>query len=276
MKTLINISILFLLFCNFSFPQFYADSVTPDYIIEFMNIADTSINDMNDYKRIKDYPDSTLEQITELFFKCYDENPVGFYGYVEKLTEPIRNKYLESRKRTQELMPIWQVYYLRNQIANKYGIVFTEVISTPAFLKCKYVDDNLSFLDTARTISTSMKVYYYFLIEEVVKGEKFFKPGDTIVVNSVIGGPDNPRPILEKTKSYLVPIKPFILNFSEYNGANAFDKLDEVYDVWAMGQQPKTFPIENEIIKNCEYFGIKDTNWIEFKKYFKEKYLVFD
>ena len=79
MKTLLkNISFLFILLNNTSFPQFYADSVTPDYIMGFMNIADTSINDMNDYKTIKDYPDSTLEHITELFFKCYDEDPVGF------------------------------------------------------------------------------------------------------------------------------------------------------------------------------------------------------
>lgn len=275
MKTLIIIAILFILSCKFSYPQFYADSVTPSYVVEFWKIADESISDRNDYKTIKDYPDSTLDHITELYFRCNNEDPVGFYGYIEELSEPFRKKYLENRQRTEEMMPIWKVYYLRNQIANKYGIAFTEVISTPAFLKCKYVDDNLSFLDTARIISTSMKVYYYFLIEEVVKGEKFFESGDTVVVNSVIGGPDNPRPILEKTKSYLIPIKPFILNYNEYNGANAFDKLEEVYDVWAMGKPPKTFPIENEMIRNCEYLGIKDTSWIDFKKYFKDKYLIF-
>jgi hypothetical protein len=61
-------------------------------------------------------------------------------------------------------------------------------------------------------------------------------------------------------KSYLIPIKPFILKFSEYHGANAFDNLDDVYDVWVMGKPPKIFPIENETIKDCEYFGIKDTS----------------
>lgn len=276
MKTLINITILFILFCKFTFPQFYADSVTPDYVIEFMKIADESISDRNDYKTIKDYSDSTLDNITELYYKCNNQDPVGFYGYIEKLMAPLQREYLDSRKPPDELIPLMKVYYLRNQIANKYGIAFTEVISTPAFLRCKYVDDNLSFLDTARIISTSMKVYYYFLIEEVVKGEKFFKAGDTIVVNSVIGGPDNPRPILEKMKSYLIAIKPFILRYDEYNGANAFDKLDEVYDVWEMGKPPKTFPIENEIIKNVDYFSIKDTSWTAFKKYFKDTYLIFD
>jgi len=276
MKTLLkNISFLFILLNNTSFPQFYADSVTPDYIMGFMNIADTSINDMNDYKTIKDYPDSTLEHITELFFKCYDEDPVGFFGYIEKLSEPLRIKYLETRKRPDELIPMMKVYYLRNQIANKYGIAFTEVISTPAFLKCKYVDDNLSFLDTAKVISSSMKIYFCFMIEDVLKGGKFFDIGDTIVINSVIGGPENPCPKFEKQKSYLIPVKPFILRNDEYNGANALDKLEDVYDVWAMGEPPKTFLIENEIIKNCEYFGIQDTRWTDFEKYFEDTYLIF-
>jgi hypothetical protein len=276
MKTILNISILLILFGKLTYSQFYADSVTPDYVIEFMKIADKSISDRNDYKTIKDYSDSTLDHITELYFRCNSEDPVGFYGYIEELSEPFRKKYLETGKRSEQLIPIMKVYYLRNQIANKYGIAFTEVISTPAFLKCKYVDDNLSFLDTARIISTSMKVYYYFLIEEVLTGEKYFKPGDTIVVNSVIGGPDNPRPRLEKMKSYLIPLKPFILKFDEYSGANAFDNLDDIYEVWVMGRPPKTFPIENEIIKNVDYFGIKDTSWADFKKYFKETFMIFD
>jgi hypothetical protein len=275
MKTFINITILLLINVPL-YPQFYADSVTPSYVIEFCKIADESISDRDNYKTIKNYSDSTLDHITELYFRCNSEDPVGFYGYIEELSEPFIKQYLESRKRPEELIPLMKVYYLRNQIANQYGIAFTEVISTPAFLRCKYVDDNLSFLDTVRIISTSMKVYYYFAIEEVVKGEKFFAPGDTIIVNSVIGGPDNPRPILEKMKSYLIPLKPFILKFEEYNGANAFDNLDDVYDVWVMGRPPKTFPIENEIIKNCEYFGIKDTSWTDFKKYFKETYMIFD
>jgi hypothetical protein len=201
---------------------------------------------------------------------------VGFYGYIEKLTEPLQKKCLKSKIQPVELIPIMKVYYLRNQIANKYGIAFTEVISTPAFLRCKYVDDNLSSLDIAKVISISMKVYYIFVIEELLKGEKYFSQGDTVVVNSVLGGPDNPRPIFKKMNSYLIPIKPFILKYDEYSGVNVFDKLDEMYDVWAMGKPPKTFPIENEIIKNCEYFGIKDTSWTDFKKYFKDTFLIFD
>lgn len=43
-----------------------------------------------------------------------------------------------------------------------------------------------------------------------------------------------------------------------------------------MGKTPSTFAIDNEIIKNVEYFGIEDTSWTDFKKYFKEIYLVFE
>jgi hypothetical protein len=271
-KTLI---FLYFLFSN-AYPQFYADSVVSDYVIEFMKIADESITYRSEYKNPKEFAEGELEHIAELYFYCYDKDPVGFYGYIEEKSKDLYKQYLDSRKPPEEMMPWGKVYYLRNQIANKYGIPFTEVISTPAILRCKYVDDNLSFLDTARVISTAMKVYFYFVIEDILNGNKFFNIGDTIVINSVIGGPDNPRPIFEKTKSFLIPIKPFILDISKYSGEISFNYLHSVYDVWVMGKPPKTFPIIDEKITDCEYFGIKDTSWTYFKKYFNETFLIFN
>jgi hypothetical protein len=123
-----------------------------------------------------------------------------------------------------ELIPRMKVYYLRDQIAYKYGIAFTEVISTPAFLRCKYIDDNLSSFDTVKVNSTPMKVYFYFIIEEVLKGEKFFKQGDTIIVkiieNPLFGGIGDPQSVFEKMKSYLIPLKPFIEEYDKYDGTN--------------------------------------------------------
>jgi len=98
--------------------------------------------------------------------------------------------------------------------------------------------------------------------------------GDTIIVKTVLGGPENPRPELYLENTYLLPLKPWITT-ENYTGDITFYKLESYHDVWDMSK-PKTFPIENEIIKNVEYFGIKDTSWTDFKKYFNEKYLIFN
>jgi hypothetical protein len=43
-----------------------------------------------------------------------------------------------------------------------------------------------------------------------------------------------------------------------------------------MGTHPITYPIFDEKITNCEYFGIGDTSWTDFKKFFKETFLIFN
>ena len=73
-KTLI---FLFFLFSN-AYPQFYADSVVSDYVIEFMKIADESITYRSEYKNPKEYAEGELEYIAELYFYCYDKDPVGY------------------------------------------------------------------------------------------------------------------------------------------------------------------------------------------------------
>ena len=51
MKTvLLNITVLSLLFVSVSYPQFFADSVTPNYITEFMKIANDFAKENNPEK----------------------------------------------------------------------------------------------------------------------------------------------------------------------------------------------------------------------------------
>jgi len=165
MKTaLLNITILSLLFVSDSYSQFYADSVTPNYITELMQIADKTITYKAEYRNPKDFTEKELKHIAELYFKCYDEDPVGVHFFLEEVSQPFYRMYEEDRKVSKEAAPILKVNYLRNQIADKYGIAFSEILSIPALLRCKYISDNLSFLDTVREISTSMKVEYIFYI----------------------------------------------------------------------------------------------------------------
>ena len=132
-----------------------------------------------------------------------------------------------------------------------------------------------STFDTIHIISTSLRIDFFFLIEDILKGDKFFSISDTVTVVGVLGGPANPRPHFEIGKSYLIPVRSGLSSVVSNNETN-FNPLLDHYSRRIMGKPPKIFPIESEIITNCEYFGIKDTSWTDFKKYFKETYLIFE
>ena len=121
---------------------------------------------------------------------------------------------------------------------------------------------------------TAPRDNYVFLIEELMKGIKFFKENDLLII-SMIPNTEIPSPDFEKDKSYLIPLRPWV-GLTKYKGEVTFNYLHEYSGMWVMGKPPKTFPIENEVIKECEYFEIGDTSWVEFKKFFKDKYLIFD
>jgi hypothetical protein len=83
MRTSINICVFLVILNNISFPQFYADSVTPDYVIEFMKIADETATSIDSLGKVhKQFNDEELYHIAELYYKCYNDDPVGFKSYV--------------------------------------------------------------------------------------------------------------------------------------------------------------------------------------------------
>ena len=114
-----------------------------------------------------------------------------------------------------------------------------------------------------------------FIVEEILKGEKFFSVNDTISIQ-IIPNVESPAPKFIKNKSYLIPLNT-LLGMEEDTFNCVFSYLHNDSDgAWIMGTPPQTFPIENEIIKNCGHFGINDTSWNDFKKYFMDTYLIFN
>ncbi len=83
-SVLLNITILSLLFVRVSYSQFFADSVTPSYIAEFMKIADDFAKENNPEKgKRKFFTDTEIEHLAKLYLKCYDVDPVGFLRFME-------------------------------------------------------------------------------------------------------------------------------------------------------------------------------------------------
>jgi hypothetical protein len=270
MKILINTSILLIILNNFSFPQFYDDSSETNSIIELMKIADeTARQNYLEKGPKKVFTDEEIKHLAEFYYKCYNENPVGFQKYIGEEHERWEKMFTKNdiKPELARLQPTVKVFALRKKIAEKYGIPFAEVISTPAFLRCKFLPDKI---DSMKSNLPSTKMNFDFLVEDVLKGDKFFSIGKTINIRYYY------PTLFEEGGTYLIPIT---TRYSQanYKGEAFVEYLQENYNTVTDGGVPaKTFPIENETIKDCEYFGIKDTSWIEFKKYFTDTYLIFE
>lgn len=275
MKSLYKIIFfLFLLFSN-AYPQFYAKDEISPFVIEFMELANEFSKSFDQAQGLykMEFNDDEVEHIAELFFNAFNEDPVGFSYFIMKEFYEWGARVKESGKVT-EPKPAMKRNLLEKQIANKYGIAFAEVIGTPAFLRCKFIRMNRSSYYSPDIKSNYSQLNFTFLIEDILKGDKFFIVSDTVTI-STIPNVESPAPTFETDKSYLIPVRPWI-GLTEYNGAVTFNYLHEYYDRWVMGKPPKIFPIENEIITNCEYLGIKNTSWTDFKKYFNETFLIFN
>lgn len=268
--------ILFTFFItNLSFSQFYADSGASDYIVEFMKIANETTQRLDEYRNPKKVlTNEELEHIAKLYYKCYDENPVCFNDYVSKEHKKWEQRMKDNRFITEELRPWMKVYALRNQLTKKYGMSFTEVIGTSAFLRCRFIEPSFSKYHSM-DLNSDFRVHnFVFVIEDVLKGNKFFSIKDTI---SILMIPDIecPAPNFIAENTYLIPVSTLLgLQDGAFN--IIFRYLNNSYNVWRMGEPPKIFPIENETIMDCEYFGFSEMEWNKFKEYFKEKYLIFN
>ena len=272
MKTLIIICILLILLNNISLPQFYADSTVSDNIVEFVEIADSFTTNLNDYRNPKRvFTDEELEHIFKLYYKCYNDNLVCFNDYVSEEHKKWENAPIDVVTGKMKLRPWMRIYALINQLSKKFGGKFISITGTPAILRCSYI--KLDFSQYSLDLNTHFRVpNFIFVVEEVLKGDKYFFTGDTISID-MIPNVESPAPSFILGKSYLIPVTT-LLGHQDDGFNTIFTYLSDQQSGWTMGKPPTVFPIENEIIKNCEYFGIKDTRWSDFKKYFRDTYLI--
>lgn len=266
-KNLIVTFFLIMLISNYSRPQFFADSSVSEYVIELFTSGD-SLNYLSSIQQdsINNSPNSSLaiDRITRLYFKTFDEDPIGYNKYLEKM-----HSRWKSQPFVPQSKPALKIHQLKKKIARKFGVPFTEIIGTPAFLRVKYLNHTTSYY-----IDGILNSNFNFIIEDVLKGSKFFNKNDTITIK-MIGNIESPYPVFEENKSYLIPVGT-LYGFNNGSFNIIFKSLVDEYDVWVMGKPPTTFLIEKEIIQKCEYFGFSEMEWNKFKEYFKEKYLIFN
>ena len=125
MKIFLKIVLIAISIHTYSLPQFYTDSVTKDYEIEFWKIADETAKSINLHGKVhKPFSDEELRHIAELYYKCYNDDPVGFKNYISEKHKEFEKAPLDIITGKLKMRPWMKVYALRNQIVKKYGFFF--------------------------------------------------------------------------------------------------------------------------------------------------------
>ena len=275
MKLLKNTFTILFILSTQSFPQFYADSVLADEIVEFVNIANEKAGNFYLYDRPNiEFTDDELEYLLDLYYKCYSFYPVCFNDYMAEEHKKWEKASLNVPKAELKLRPWLRIYALVDELSETYGSKFITITGTPAIIKCKYIELSYS-THILKGTDTKFRVHnFIFVVEEVLKGDNYFQPGDIFSVD-MIPNIESPAPSFIPEKSYFLPVTT-IMGHQDDAFNTVFVYLVNEEDRLKMGQPPQTFPIENGIINNCEYFGISDTSWTDFKIYFRETYMIFD
>lgn len=238
---------------------------------QIMNRYSLRYNGKDDF--IKSYSGNEIDTLTKKYYKAICENPVGFKVRIENEY----NKY-DSLARSKHGLPygfIPQVGLMKEVISSKYGKNFTEIISVPYYLRVKIVGDsgsiyegpiNSKIKNNPHNIFRTSQGNLFAVIEDVIKGNKFFKIGQKITISYLTFWIAKGGKFFEKGKTYFIPLKPWD-SFHAYSKLTIDILPDKDYAI---------YPIENDIISTPNnYFGIgKTTYWKVFKKAFQGKYIL--
>lgn len=205
--------------------------------------------------------------ITKLLYELYSFHWIDVYNYIDKKYNEAQKLFKESAGKNLITPSSVKLRILKESIDSIMGNNFSEIIITPYFLKVKILDINLDGVYHSDD-NIFGKTTILCKILEVVKGNHLFKTGENIEISLLTGWGIGP---FEKGATYFFPVKPWNCkngNCSEYS-LNLYSKSDGFY-----AGEYDIYPVRNEQVLNIEYFKISSSNWSDFVRKFKEKYLL--
>jgi hypothetical protein len=256
------------LFSLNSFPQ--EKSTLKKSPIDFFTTVENYTKEFNrsnkdNLLKSKVYSDSEVLALAEEYYKAKADDPIGFHFYEKGKQKEFEENLSKKTVSKDELMFPEKVGLVYKIISSKYGRNFTETIGIPWYLKVNVLDIKQGKFKSS--IGILGKTYLVARIEEVIKGEKFFKQGDTIEINYLANWLSDANKKFENNKSYFLGLREWDCydgNCTEIALYVFPDKNDGIY------------PIENGyVIAPDNYFGIEDDlGWSKFKSEFIKKYIL--
>ena len=210
--------------------------------------------------------DETNKMIKSIY-ELYSLHWIDVNAFIDKKVKQKEKLNKESQGQTSLQKPVLSM--LRKELNKSKGKHFFEIITAPYYLKTKILNinhDKVYKSDNGLYPKTTMICE----IIEVIKGPYMFKAGEQIEVSYLNNW--NLKEY-EKGKIYFMPIRPWDCKngtCNEYT-INLFPTTDNIS---IEGGPFGIYPIENNEVKNADYFNISDSNWNNFTKKFKEKYIM--
>src|SRR5690554_6590028 len=207
-----------------------------------------------------------LDTLVKQIYELYSFHWLKSQDFSHKRREQNEKEFYESSGKIPLHKPVLGM--IRRKIDENKGENYFDIITVPYYFKLKILE-----IDHFRKHKSGGDYYpkttMLCEIIETVKGEHLFNDGDKIELNYLnhwdVGK-------YEEGEIYFMPVRPW--NYKDPTNIEYSPNLFPVDKLSMEGGSFGVYPIENNIIKNAEYFQIQDKEWKVFLRKFKDLYIL--
>ncbi|NCS88345.1 MAG: hypothetical protein AUK34_02175 [Ignavibacteria bacterium CG2_30_36_16] len=254
----------------FVYTSSFCQSNISDEVKEIFNIGkdiiDRNVNKENirehiSYEQSKIYAKKLSQAIVN--------DPLGFNIYLSQEYLKWKEETKKNNYKPVTVKPAYKLYMLEQVIENYFGETFSNVISTPYFLRVKVIALTTSIYTSKSAKIKTKQTDLLVEVEDILKGKKYINIGDSIRISYLNWWINQCDIKFEKGKSYLLPIK--LTECIENEGCINYTL--KVFD----NECKAIKEIENELVKRPESIlgNMTAVKWQQFKSEFIKKYLNF-
>lgn len=216
----------------------------------------------------KKFSDEEIDSITHLFYHAINDDPIGYSISKDNERDSLDNILKENHGNSDSIAPrVNSLTTIYDLIKKKYGKNFFEILQCPYFLRIKLIRDSLSeyIPNTPRSFRT-WQGNLICKVEDVIKGEKFFKIGQEITISYLVFWMSEAKIPFKIGESYFMPLRP-------WGYKDAYKKLTLHF---FPDNNCATYPINNEMVSTPgNYFSIGETtSWESFKNDFIKQFVL--
>ncbi|MGE5351035.1 MAG: hypothetical protein ACM3P0_03070 [Acidobacteriota bacterium] len=218
----------------------------------------------------KTFSKEELHDFARKYYLAIANDPIGYEIYGNKLYQVWMEELKANGMKPTRVSPGALTLLLLKQVGELYSPQFSRMIEVPFFVCGKIVarEDTIS-TDTTHHINLR-QTNLYIQVDEVIKGNKFFKVNDTLIIiymNLWYDYSLNPTTYFTVGRRFFFPLW-YRLFADDSTYLLAMYYLEE--------ESPGGYLIENNrILIPEDYFGLgKDLSWPEFKDYVKTNFIL--
>lgn len=214
--------------------------------------------------------DVELEKIKKFLYESYAYAPIEFDKKLNKWYKEWEATGIKGVSPPVGLKPSKRLHLLKEKIADKYGWEYVRYLETPYFMKVKITDIKPSSYKIDKRGIRTAKIDLKVEILEVLKGGKFYSIGDVITVSYLpIWFQKTKSPNFELNEIYAFPLR----HWSEIGNTGYFNQKTEL--LLNLHGQHSFYKIKNENVTTPLIFEDNfSCPWNDFKKSFKQKYVI--